>query len=84
MDQQLQIKTDINKVKKIKNKVEVEKIQDKVECMRNKSKLQKGQQGKVYFNNYVTIQESLIRKNIKERKMHEKVKICYQKLIVDG
>lgn len=67
----------------------LEKMEDKVKVMENKSKLRKLENEKIYINNDLTIKERDIQKKIRkraeeERKKGRKVKIGYQKLVIDG
>lgn len=86
----LEVETEIKKVTQINRRifrVELEHKLEKEKIMKNKNKLRKLKQGKIFIDNDLTVLERKIQKHIRdEAKKHKNngknVKIGYQKLIV--
>ncbi|XP_050499989.1 craniofacial development protein 2-like isoform X3 [Diabrotica virgifera virgifera] len=91
-ENQLKIKISVPKIKEIKEKtylIKVENFAQKLEIMKNKAKLTRGKYNQVYINNDLTQNERKIQQKLKEiakQKIEERktVKIGYQKLIING
>lgn len=91
-ENQLKIKISVPKIKEIKEKtylIKVENFAQKLEIMKNKAKLPRGKYNQVYINNDLTQNERKIQQKLKEiakQKIEERktVKIGYQKLIING
>lgn len=88
----LEIQVEIKTVKQLGPKtclIELKNTDDKIKIMQNKAKLREYREGRIYINDDMTkeereIQGRIRRKAKEERTKGKKVKIRFQKLIVEG
>lgn len=91
MDQELQISIKLRNAIKIGDQtfvIETETMADKVEILKNKSKLRQRKE-RIYIDNDLTVKEREIQREIhemakEERNKGKRVKVGYKKLIVNG
>lgn len=87
----LKINCETEKITKIGDKtllIKINSFEKKIEIMRNKSKLKKNKQARVYINNDLTQQERAVQNIINERAREERsnnkhVKVGYQNIVVN-
>ncbi|XP_050499267.1 uncharacterized protein LOC126879936 [Diabrotica virgifera virgifera] len=92
MEKELQVSVDVNGARKIGENtviVELNSVKNKIEVMKNKSKLKTKKDERIYINDDMSKEERIIQKEIRSKAMVERhngknVKIGYQKLIING